>query len=194
MPVHGQTCLSETILLELPHLRAYARLMTNDQYQADREVEETLKRAMAIMDRLSNQCDLRIQLLTILRSFLIAGEPARKDLEARSGIYEKLNSPFHIGNGHGENPVSLLSALVLLDYEDREALVLTAGVRLSPLEAAKISGCEVGEHSARLCRGFARLAELFPELSTETTSTAEQPASEIRGADDDRGMVEAAQF
>ncbi len=188
MPVHAQTCFSEAILLELPHLRAYARMMTNDLNEADREVEETLKRVRFI-DRTFKPSDLRVELLTILRSFLIASEPMRKDLRVRSAIYEKLNRPFRIGNGHAASPLSLSSALVLLDFEDREAVV-SAAVGLSRPQAAEIASCKAREHDTRLCRGLARLAELFPGQSAATTSAAEASFSDMKSAGDDRGMGE----
>jgi RNA polymerase sigma-70 factor (ECF subfamily) len=160
MSAHVHTYFSEAVLTEIPHLRAYARMMTNDLSKADHEVEETLKRAMSVMDRMSKRTDLRVQLLTILRSFLIAGE--RRHFSVSPAIYEKLNGPFRIRNGHSQGSLSLASALAGLDYEDREAVVLSAGMPLSRREAAKLCGCEVSVYDARLCRGLTRLAELVP--------------------------------
>ncbi len=194
MQVHVQTCFSEAMLTELPNLRAFAQLMTNDLYEAEQEVEETLHRVMTMRDRMSGRPDLRVQSLTILRSFLIASECTRKDFRARKATYEKLKRPFRIGNEPAEGPLSFPSALLLLDYEDREAVVLSAGTRLSVLEAAKISGCEVREHNVRLCRGFARLAELLPRKSDGATNVAEVPFSEMRWAGEVQEMADAAQF
>jgi hypothetical protein len=55
MPDQVQTCFSEAILAEISHLRAYARLMTNDVLSADREVTETLKRALSNIEGLCNR-------------------------------------------------------------------------------------------------------------------------------------------
>jgi DNA-directed RNA polymerase specialized sigma24 family protein len=158
---HVHTNFSAAIFSELPHLRAYARLMTNDPYKADREVEETLKHAICIMDQMSGRAGLRVQLLAILRRSLIAIE--RMHCMVPSAMYEKLNSPFRIGNGYSKGSIGPASALLYLDYEDREAVVLTAGMRLSSLEAANMCGCEVGVYAARLRRGQAQLTELLPE-------------------------------
>jgi RNA polymerase sigma-70 factor (ECF subfamily) len=158
MLVH--VCFSEAVLAEIPHLRAYARMMTNDLCKGDHEVEETLKRAMSVMDRMSKRTDLRVQLLTILRSFLITSE--RRHFSVPPEIHEKLNNPFRIRNGHSKSSFSLASALAGLDYEDREAVVLSAGILLSRREAAKLCGCEVSVYDTRLCRGLARLAQLVP--------------------------------
>ena len=58
--------------------------------------------------------------------------------------------------------MSLASALLYLNFENREAIVLRAGVRLSREEAAKIIGCELHVYDARVRCGFAQLAELLP--------------------------------
>jgi RNA polymerase sigma-70 factor (ECF subfamily) len=192
MSVHVRSYFSEALLKELPHLRAYARLMMNDLYKADHEVEKTLKRAMCSMDRMSGRSDLRVQLLTILRSFLIGGEHRlRKHFTASPAIYERLNSPFRIGNRHSESALSLASALVCLNFEDREAVVLSAGVRLSPREAAKMCGCEVSVYDARLCRGFARLAELVLE-KWDGASAGEAIVSQASAAMKGAGKVQEA--
>jgi DNA-directed RNA polymerase specialized sigma24 family protein len=187
MPVPVRRYFSEAVLIEIPHLWAYARMMTNDVSCADREVEETLKRATSIMDRMSKRSDLLPQLLMILRSFLIGSEQRhRYDFTTQSAMYEKLNSPFRIGNGHSKIPLGLASALVCLDYEDREAVVLSMGLRLSHREAAKISGCEFGVYNRRLARGLARLAELIPGLFAGNT------ADEVAASDDYPVLKEAA--
>ncbi len=151
MPDQLETCLSKAILAEIPHLRAYARLMTNDVSSADREVSETLKRALFDREELRTCTSIRVQLLTILRNFLIDSERAPPKFERRIAK-----------GGRGERPMSLASALLRLNFEDREAVVFRAGVRLSREDAAKIVGCALHVYDARLRCGFARLAELLP--------------------------------
>jgi hypothetical protein len=117
MPDQVQTCFSEAILAEISHLRAYARLMTNDVSSADREVTETLKRALSNIEGLCNRTGLRVKLLTILRNILVIGEAAPGRLKALSAIYERLKAPFRIvANGHPERPDSLATALLRLNF------------------------------------------------------------------------------
>ncbi len=173
MPDQVQACLSEAILAEIPHLRAYALLMTNDVSSANREVTETLKRALSNIDAFRKCKGLRVQLLTVLRNSLVESERALREF-GRQAIYERLKGPFRIANGRREErPFSLASALHRLDFEDREAVVLQAGVRLSREDAAKIIGCAPNVYDARVRCGFARLAELLP---------AEAPAASAGGA------------
>jgi RNA polymerase sigma-70 factor (ECF subfamily) len=163
MPDQVETCLSEAILTEIAHLRAYARLMTDDVSSADREVTKTLRHALSNSEGLCKRTGLRVQLLRILRNFLIDNELEPRKFKGLSAIYQRLNGPFRNANGgHGQRPMSLASALLYLNFENREAIVLRAGVRLSREEAARIIGCELHVYDARVRCGFARLAELLP--------------------------------
>ncbi len=163
MPDQIQTRFSKAILAEIPHLRAYALLMTNDVSSTDNEVTETLKRVLSNMERLQERTDLRVELFTILRSFLVISGRALKKVDALPAIYERLKGPFRvISRGFTEKPIGLPSALLCLAFEEREAVVLSAGVGLTCEDAAKIIGCGLPEYDARMRRGFARLAELVP--------------------------------
>ena len=162
-PDRIQTCLSEAILAEIPHLRAYARLMTNDVSNADRGVTEALQRALSNIEQLRKRQGLRVQLLKTLRTILVVREAARGKFRPLPAICERLKMPFRsVADGHPERPDSLASALMFLSFEDQEAVVLRAGVRVSREDAAKIIGCELHVYDARLRSGFARLAELLP--------------------------------
>ena len=98
MPDQVETCLSETIITEIPHLRAYALLMTNDVSSADQEVTETLKQALSNRERLCKSTGLQdFQLLTTLRNFLIDSEQAPRKFKGLSAIYERLKGPFQEG-------------------------------------------------------------------------------------------------
>jgi len=182
MPDQIQTCLSEAILAEIPHLRAYAGLMTNDVSSADREVTEALQRALSNIERLRKRQGLRVQLLKILRNILVIGEAAPGKFRPLPAICERLRMPFrNVVDGHRERPDSLVSALLLLNFENREAVVLRAGVRVSREDAAKIIGCELHVYDARVRSGFARLAELLPR-QMPTTSAGEATASSFGDA------------
>ncbi len=149
MPDQRQTSLSARVLTEIPRLRAYARLMTNDVSSADESVADTLKHALFDIERLRTCKDLRIHLFTILRAILVSGEAA-------------LKGSFQIANGHLERPISLAAALLCLTFEDREAVVLRTGLRLPREDAMTIIGCEPRIYNARVCRGLTRLAEVLP--------------------------------
>ena len=71
MPAHAQAGLASAILAEIPRMRAYARLMTNDRSEADREVEEALNCVVADDVRWSGGDRLRVALFKILRGILV---------------------------------------------------------------------------------------------------------------------------
>jgi RNA polymerase sigma-70 factor (ECF subfamily) len=144
MPDQHQPSPSETILAEIPRLRVYARLMTNDPSSADLQVADALQHAFSDVERLRACKDLRVHLFSILRTLLASGS-------------------FRIENGHLERPVSLATALLCLTFEAREAVVLRTGLKLSGEQAATIIGCELHIYDARVRRGLTRLAELLPQ-------------------------------
>ena len=153
MPDQRQTSLSDRVLTEIPRLRVYAGLMTNDVSIADLRVADALKQALSNTEQLRTCKDLRIHLFMILRAILVSGETA----------LGQFKGPFRIKNGRLETPISLAAALLCLTFEGREAVVLRAGLKLSRMEAATIIGCELHIYDARVRRGFARLAELLPQ-------------------------------
>jgi RNA polymerase sigma-70 factor (ECF subfamily) len=153
MQDRGHASLSDRILTEIPRLRVYARLMTNDVSIADRSVAETLQDALSDIERLRACKDLRIHLFMILRAILVSDETALR----------KFKGLFRIDKGHVETPISLATALLCLTFEGREAVVLRAGLRLSRVEAATIIGCELPIYNARVRRALKRLAEILPQ-------------------------------
>jgi RNA polymerase sigma-70 factor (ECF subfamily) len=172
MPDQLETCLSEAILTEIPHLRAYARLMTHDVSSADREVTETLKRALFDRELLCKCTSLQVQLLTILRNFLIDNERAPPKFERAAAVHERNGACRIASGGHGERLESFASALLCLNFEEREAVVFQAGVKLSAEDAARIIGCELHVYDARVRCGFAHLAELLPAEAPMTSAAA----------------------
>ncbi len=153
-PNQGEPSLSERVLVEIPRLRTFARLMTNDASSADRAVTETLKYALHHIERLGACKDLQIHLFIILRAILVKCEA-------------ELQVSFWIENGHLERPISLATGLLSLPFEGREAVVLRAGLRLSRMTAAIIIGCEPHIYDARVLKGLIRLAELLPQVALD---------------------------
>ncbi len=153
MPDQGEPSLFEAILTEIPRLRVYARLMTNDVSLADRSVAETLQDALSNIAELRACKDLQIHLFMILRAVLVSDETA----------LGKFKGLFRLEKERLEAPVSLATALLCLTFEGREAVVLRAGLRLSRVEAATIIGCDLHAYDARVRRSLARLADLVPQ-------------------------------
>ena len=66
----SQTRPPSDLLAEVPHMRAYAWLMTNDRCQGDHQVQETLKRLLSSKSRWRDRPYVRVPVFAVLRSFL----------------------------------------------------------------------------------------------------------------------------
>jgi RNA polymerase sigma-70 factor (ECF subfamily) len=163
MQDQGQTSLSDRLLAEIPRLRVYARLMTNDVARADRGVAEMLQHALSEIEQLRISKALRIYLFMILRDILFSRETALGKAKALPAACDRREGPFQIENGRLDRTVTLATALLRLTFHDREAVVLRAALRLPRMMTATIAGCELHVYDARVRRGFARLAELLPQ-------------------------------
>jgi RNA polymerase sigma-70 factor, ECF subfamily len=153
----ARTPLSGRILAEIPHLRAYARLMTNDRCKADQGVEETLKCVLLNGNRWLMRRRLRVPLFAILRN-LLARDDNMLHKELRNGFEpQETVTPDSLG-GFG-------NALALLHLEDREAIILTAAAGFTDLDTAEICGCAPEIIRGTVQRGLARLVELLPAHS-----------------------------
>ena len=182
MPTQGQSSLSDRLHTEIPLLRVYARLMTNDASSADRAVVETLKHALSDIEQLRIRKALRIYLFMVLRDFLVASETVQGKSKALSVVYDRLKGPYWIENGHMERPISLATALLRLTFEDREAVVLRAGLGLSRMEAATIIGRELPVYDQRVQSGLTQLAKLLPQKALATALSDAMACRAFSGA------------
>jgi RNA polymerase sigma-70 factor, ECF subfamily len=179
MPV--QPGLASAILAEIPRMRAYARLMTNDRSEADREVEETLLSLSADDICWSDGAQLRVALFIILRSFLARTRrpPLLQGVRDAYGAFccsfAALGRP-DAGN-HAVTGVG--PALLLLSFEEREAVILSAAAGFAEQEIAEICGCAGETVQERVQNGRARLAELLAVEFPDDLNSVTFPASAV---------------
>jgi RNA polymerase sigma-70 factor (ECF subfamily) len=121
------------LLAELPRLRRYARILTDDPERADRLVEETLARARQMQDESTMEPTRSTQLLALLRA-------VNADTDSTGRMV-----PSHPDRGTG-----MLAQLHALPLEQREVLVLVAVERLSYTEIAGLLRMPVATVIARL--------------------------------------------
>jgi len=174
MPAYDQTDLASAILVELPHLRAYARLMTNDRSEAHREVEATLVSASCDDIGCSDKGQLRVQLFKMLRGFLARDQ--------RSMIQQDIPHS-HVALGTPDSDAQTVTdvgpTLLRLDFQDREAIILSAAARFSDLEIAEI--CECAPETVRGCvnRGRAQLAKILRVEFLDDLNPVKVPAAAL---------------
>ena len=141
------------LVSELPGLRAFAILMTNDESRADRTMLEMKKRALSHENQSRSFAHSRTSLFAILRNCLLrsyGGQDAgdRPQLPAISNAW-------------------MARALMHLSFLDREAVILTVSMGLSDEETGSICKCAPDLVRHRRSTGLATLAELFDSSSKQ---------------------------
>ena len=152
------------LLAELPRLRRYARILTDDPEQADRLVEETLLRFRQQQGESASESARRTQLLALLR--------AVNSEQARGTRHETASVP--TGNA-GASPVDrgtdMLGQLRALPLEQREVLVLVAVEQMSYTEIAALLRLPIATVIARLSHAREALRSRTPgSLSAPNTA------------------------
>ncbi len=148
--------LFQDLLVEhLPHLRAYARLLSRDWALADDLVQETVLRALCNIDKFVPGTNLKAWLSTILRNQFY------NELRFRSRLTSYISVP-HQSWRAGEQEARLEMrdferAFHALPPAQREALSLIGASGFSYDEAAKIVGCAQGTVKSRVCRARSEL-------------------------------------
>lgn len=185
MPAHAQADLASAILAEIPCMRAYARLMTNDRLEADREVEEAVKCVLADDMRWSDEAQLRVALIKILRGIL-ARDRRPALLQGVRDAYGAFCCSFAaLGqtNTRGRTVSDVGPALLHLGFEDREAMVLSAAAGFTDLEIAEICECTRETVKERVQNGRARLAELLAVEFADDLDPVTAPAAAVEAGD-----------
>ena len=151
----------ERLLESVPHLRAYARMLTRNIDRADDLVQETLLSAWEHRKALRDNTKLRPWLLTILNNaYFKSLRNSRREISDSDGKHSGRNAVA---------PTQMLStfvqdvatALDKLPQDHREAIILICIQQLSYDEAALVAGCPVGTLKSRLSRGREKLLSLL---------------------------------
>ena len=158
------------LLAELPRLRRYARILTDDPERADRLVEETLLRCR----QMQGESALRIrtrstQLLALLRSVsaeqLASG--TRRDATARRAFRGRSNAradrSASVGSSLPDRGAQMLAQLRELPLEQREVLVLVAVERMSYTDVAALLRIPVATVISRLSQAREALRSIPPQ-------------------------------
>jgi RNA polymerase sigma-70 factor (ECF subfamily) len=129
------------LLAELPRLRRYARILTDDPEHADRLVEETLFRFRERRVDSGSDATRRTQLLALLRS-------VSADHTAPSARREAA-APFAV-RSPPDRGTEMLAQLRALPLEQREVLVLVAVEQMSYADIAALLHLPVATVISRL--------------------------------------------
>jgi RNA polymerase sigma-70 factor (ECF subfamily) len=148
--------LFQDLLVEyLPHMRAYAQLLSRNRAIADDLVQETCLRALCNIDKFTPGTNMKAWLSTILRNQFYNELRVR----SRNAAYAAIPHPVAQSGGQ-ESRLEMRDferAFHTLPAEQREALSLVGASGFSYDEAAKIAGCAQGTVKSRVCRARSEL-------------------------------------
>ncbi|MBA4337399.1 MAG: RNA polymerase subunit sigma-70 [Hyphomonas sp.] len=149
-------------LLEMvPHLRAFARSLSNDAVAADDLVQDTMLRAWKSRDSFTPTTSFRAWTFTILRNvFYSEKRRSWRSTELSPEMAERTlvasDDP-----SKGMELVELRNALDHLPDDQREAIILVGAGGMAYEEAAQIIGCAVGTIKSRVSRARKALGEML---------------------------------
>ena len=163
------------LLAELPRLRRYARILTDDPADADRLVEETLSRARQMDGEPLARPTPGTQLLALLRAVnaarSAAGTQSARMHAPRIDPRGKAQAPgARSAPSRPERGTEMLAQLRELPLEQREILVLVAVERLSYADIAGLLQMPVATVVSRLSQAREALRRSAEARSTPHTN------------------------
>src|SRR5690348_4021522 len=158
MRVENRQDLHQSVIEQLPHLRAFAVLLTHDRSIADDLVQEAAMRVLAHADQFQPGTNFAAWTTTILRNSYYNVARKRRHVAPMTAVTPG-DEPTTSG-GQEEN-------LDLRDFErefkrlpaqQRQALLLVGASGFSYEAAAEVADCAVGTMKSRVARGRIQLA------------------------------------
>jgi RNA polymerase sigma factor (sigma-70 family) len=152
----------------IPALRAFARTLVRNPFDADDLVQETLMKGIANSHRFQPGTSLKSWLFTILRNtFYTSIKISNREHPGAAGCVSEECSLLP-GQEWSVRGIELREALERLPPDQREVLVMIGVLGISYEEAAQICGCAVGTIKSRLNRARGRmLTYLEAETATD---------------------------
>jgi len=152
------SALSQQVVYLIPALRAFSRTFTVNTTDGDDLVQETLFRALRSIETFRPGTSLKSWLFTIMRNtyYTQYRRRVREQPGAADCISLKLVAPATQEWSVAET--ELKAALLRLTNEQRQIIVMVAGLGFSYEEAAGVIGCAVGTVKSRLNRAREALA------------------------------------
>lgn len=171
-PALSVTDFKAALMEIVPHLRAFARSLTNDAVSADDLVQDTLLSAWRARESYTANTSFRAWTFTILRNnFYSEKRRSWRTAELSPEVAEK-SLVASDDPSKGMELVALRNALDHLPPDQREAIILVGAGGMPYEEAAQIVGCAVGTIKSRVSRARKALAEMLER---------DQPVAIVRG-------------
>ncbi len=173
-----QSDFERELVAHIPHLRAFARFVTQNSDQANDLVQDTIVRALRAQHQFQPGTNFKAWTFTILRN-LHVNNIRRRHVKLES-IEEGALDVYAVSPEQEKKLEfqELRVALAKLSREHREVLLLVGASGFQYEEAAEICKCAVGTIKSRLSRARSELYELLvgtPADRRGTTDRADRP-------------------
>jgi RNA polymerase sigma-70 factor (ECF subfamily) len=175
-----QTEFERELIAHIPHLRAFARFVTQNGDQANDLVQDTIVRALRAQHQYQPGTNFKAWTFTILRN-LHVNNLRRRHVKMESIEEGALDIYAVSPDQHSKLEFQeLRQALTKLSREHREVLILVGASGFQYEEAAVICKCAVGTIKSRLSRARNELYKLLlgeedAAMRADGASPAERP-------------------
>ena len=153
--------LHRNVIEQLPHLRAFAVLLTHDRCLADDLVQEAAVRALAHADQFRPGTNFKAWISTILRNSYFNVVRQRSRVAPMSAVAPDAEPTTSGGQEEQLGLRDFERAFACLPSAQREGLLLVGASGFSYEAAAEVAGCAVGTMKSRVARGRIHLARLL---------------------------------
>src|SRR5262245_5335223 len=160
IPEMTRADLHKEILVLLPSLRAFARVLTRNHSEVDDLVQDTLVKAISNIHQFTPGTNLRAWLFTIERNTFYTAHQQRRR-QAATPLDDSRALSVSPTQEWSVRMSAVHEAVLQLPAEQREALLLVAGAGMTYDEAATVCRCALGTIKSRINRARHRLEEIL---------------------------------
>ena len=153
--------LHRNVIEQLPHLRAFAVLLTHDRCLADDLVQEAAVRALSHADQFRPGTNFKAWISTILRNSYFNVVRQRSRVAPMSAVAPDAEPTTSGGQEEQLGLRDFERAFACLPPAQREGLLLVGASGFSYEAAAEVAGCAVGTMKSRVARGRIQLSRLL---------------------------------
>lgn len=149
------------LVLQIPHLRAFARSLCGDPFEADDLAQEAVAKAWGCRNSFSLGTNMRAWIFMILRNHFLSEK--RRSWRSVALDQERAEQTLVASdNPHAAIELDdVRQALMALPVSQREALVMVGAGGFSYEEAAEVMSVAVGTVKSRLSRARAELQRVL---------------------------------
>lgn len=172
----------DELVEHLPAMRAFAISLTRNSATADDMVQDTLIKAWTNIDKFQAGTNMRAWLFTILRNtYYSSRRKTKREVADVDGVFTESLAEKPAHDGHMQMN-DFRKALLKLNDEQREALLLIGASGFSYEEAAEMCGVAVGTIKSRTNRARAHLAEILGYNESESLEMTDDATMSVISA------------